>query len=54
MRVAVVRNEKVVANAGDSSGTQRKGKVRLGKPRPSNVGEYVTVDTSACVVTCKV
>jgi hypothetical protein len=28
LRVAVVRSEKLVAEAGDSSGTQRKGNVR--------------------------
>jgi hypothetical protein len=29
VRVAVLRNEKLVAEAGDSSGTQRKENVRL-------------------------
>jgi hypothetical protein len=34
LRVAVVRSEKLVAEAGDSSGTQRN--VRRWKPLPSN------------------
>jgi hypothetical protein len=47
--------EKLVAEAGDSSGTQRKGNVRRWKPLPSNGSEDVTVDTSVCVtVKCKV
>jgi hypothetical protein len=37
-----------VAEAGDSSGTQRKGKVHCWKPLPSNDNEDVTVDTSVC------
>jgi hypothetical protein len=36
LRVAVVRSEKLLAEAGDSSGTQRKGKVCSWKPLPSN------------------
>jgi hypothetical protein len=36
LRVAVVRSEKLVAEAGDSSGTQRKGSVRNWKPLPIN------------------
>jgi hypothetical protein len=36
MRVAVVRSEKLLAEAGESSGTQRKGNVRNWKPLPSN------------------
>jgi hypothetical protein len=35
LRVAVVRSEKLVAEARDSSGTQRKGNVRRWKPLPS-------------------
>jgi hypothetical protein len=34
--VAVLRSEKLVAEAGDSSGTQRKGNVRYWKPLASN------------------
>jgi hypothetical protein len=33
---AVMRSEKLVAEAGDSSGTQRKGNVRRWKPLQSN------------------
>jgi hypothetical protein len=33
---SLVRNEKLVAEVGESSGTQRKGNVRLSKPLPSN------------------
>jgi hypothetical protein len=36
MRIAIVRSEKLVAEAGDSSGTQRKGNVRRWKPLPKN------------------
>jgi hypothetical protein len=36
LRVAVVRSEKLVAEATDSSETQRKGNVRRWKPLPSN------------------
>jgi hypothetical protein len=36
LRVTVVRREKLVAEVGDSSGTQRKGNVRQWKPLPSN------------------
>jgi hypothetical protein len=38
--------EKLVADAGDSSGTQRKGNVGRWKPLSSNGREDVTVDTS--------
>jgi hypothetical protein len=41
--------EKLVAEAGKSSGTQRKGNVRRWKTLPSNGSEDVTVDTSVCV-----
>jgi hypothetical protein len=34
---SVVRSEKLVAEAGDSSGTERKENIRLWKPLPSNV-----------------
>jgi hypothetical protein len=36
MRAAVVRNEKMVDESGEISGTQRKGNVRCWKPLPSN------------------
>jgi hypothetical protein len=36
LRVAVVRSEKLVAEDGDSPGTQRKGNVRHWKPPQSN------------------
>jgi hypothetical protein len=36
LRVAVVRSEKLVAEAGDSSENQRKENVRRLKPLPSN------------------
>jgi hypothetical protein len=36
MTVAVVRNEKLVAETGDSSGTQRKVNVRRWKPLSRN------------------
>jgi hypothetical protein len=48
---------KLVAEAGDSSGTQSKGNVRCWKLLPSNGSEDVTGDTSVCVcvtVYCKV
>jgi hypothetical protein len=35
-RFAVVRSEKLVAEAVDSSGTQRKWKIHRWKPLPSN------------------
>jgi hypothetical protein len=35
-RVAIVRSEKLVAEAGDSSGTKRKENIRRWKPLPSN------------------
>jgi hypothetical protein len=44
--------EKLVAEAGDSSGTQRKGSVLRWKPLPSNGSEDVTMDTSVCVCVC--
>jgi hypothetical protein len=37
LRVAVVRSEKLVAKAGEISGTQRKRNVRCWKPLPINV-----------------
>jgi hypothetical protein len=47
--------EKLVAEAVDRSGTQRRGNVRRWKPLPSNWSEGVTVDTSVCAtVNCKV
>jgi hypothetical protein len=36
LRVAVVRSEKLVAEAEEISGTQRKGNVRRWKPLPGN------------------
>jgi hypothetical protein len=33
---SVVRSEKLVAEAGDSSGNQRKGDIRCWKPKPRN------------------
>jgi hypothetical protein len=44
---------KLVAEAGDSSEAQRKGKVRRWKPLPSNGSENVTVDSSVCNSNCK-
>jgi hypothetical protein len=41
--------EKLVAEAGDSSGTQKKGNVRRWKPLPSDGSDDVAVDTSVCV-----
>jgi hypothetical protein len=50
LRAAVVRSEKLVSEAGDSSGTQRKGNVCHWKPLPSSA-----VNTGLCVmVICKV
>jgi hypothetical protein len=43
---------KLVAEAGDSSGTQRKGNVCHWKPLPSSGSEDVTVDTGACAYVC--
>jgi hypothetical protein len=40
--------EKLAAEAGDSSGTQKKGNVRLRKSLASNGSEEVTVDTGVC------
>jgi hypothetical protein len=48
LRVAVVRSEKLVAEVGDSSGTQRKGDVRRGKMLPSSAVKTVT-GTVVCV-----
>jgi hypothetical protein len=36
LRVVVVRSEKLIAEAGDSSGTQRKRNVHHWKPLPSD------------------
>jgi hypothetical protein len=36
MRVAVVRSEKLVAEVGENSGTQRMGNILRWKPLPSN------------------
>jgi hypothetical protein len=45
----------LVAEDGDSSGTQSLGNVRRWKPLPSKGSEDVTVDNSVCVtVNCKV
>jgi hypothetical protein len=45
--------EKLVAEVGDNSGTQRKGNVcRLWKMLPSNNNEDMTVDTSVCAHAC--
>jgi hypothetical protein len=48
--------EKLIAEAGDSSGTQRKGNVRRWKPLPSNGSEDVTVENRErerlCVCVC--
>jgi hypothetical protein len=41
--------EKLMAEAGDISGTQRKGRPPL-KPLPGNGSNNVTVDTSVCVI----
>jgi hypothetical protein len=38
-----------VAEARDSSGTQRKRNVRCWKPLPKNSGEDVSLDTRVCV-----
>jgi hypothetical protein len=47
--------EKLVAEAGNSSGIRRKGNVHHWKPPPSNDSEDMTVDNSVCIiVTCKV
>jgi hypothetical protein len=47
--------EKLVADAGDSSGTERKGNARCCKPLPNNGSEDVTVDADVCVtLNCKV
>jgi hypothetical protein len=50
-----VRSEKLVAEAGDSSGNHKKGNVRRWKPLPSNAVKTVTENTSLYVmVICKV
>jgi hypothetical protein len=41
--------EKLIAEAGDRSGTQKKGYFRGWKPLPSNGSEEVTADTGVCV-----
>jgi hypothetical protein len=41
--------ENLEDEAGDSSGTQRKGNIRRWKPLPSKGIEDVTVDTCVCV-----
>jgi hypothetical protein len=47
--------ENLVAVAGNSQGTQRKGNVLRWKPLQSNDSEEMTVDTKVCViVNCKV
>jgi hypothetical protein len=42
--------QKLIAEAGNSSLTEKKGNVRRWKPLPSNDSENVTVDTSLCVI----
>jgi hypothetical protein len=49
-RESVVRSEKPVAEAGDISGTQRKGNVLRWKPLPSSAVKTVTENTSLCVI----
>jgi hypothetical protein len=44
--------EKLVVEAVDSLGTQRKGNVRRWKPLANNDSEDVTVDTGVCVCMC--
>jgi hypothetical protein len=44
--------EKLIAEAGASSGNQRKGKVCSWKLLPSNGSKDVTVDTCVCVCVC--
>jgi hypothetical protein len=47
--------QKLVAEAGDRSGTNRKENVNRWKPLPSNGREDMTVDTNMCVIVkCKV
>jgi hypothetical protein len=49
--------EKLVAEAGDSSGTQRKGNVHIESRYRATASEGVTVDTNVCVCVignCKV
>jgi hypothetical protein len=54
LRVPDVRSEQLVAEAGYSSGTQRKGNVRRWKPLPSSAVKTVTENTSLCaIVICK-
>jgi hypothetical protein len=55
MRVTVVRSEKLVAEAGDSFGTQRRGNARRWKPLPSSAVKTMTENISPWVVViCKV
>jgi hypothetical protein len=55
LRVAVVRCEKLVAEAGDSLGTQRKGNIHSWMPLPSSTVNTVTENRSLCVIViCKV
>jgi hypothetical protein len=42
-------SEELVAETGDSSGTQSKGNVRCWKPLPSNSTEDVTMGIGVCV-----
>jgi hypothetical protein len=49
LRVVSGRSEKLVAEAGDSSGAQRKENVRLWKQRSSSAVKTVTEITSLCV-----
>jgi hypothetical protein len=44
--------QKLVAGAGDSSGTERKENVFCWKPLQSIGSKSVTVDTSVCVCVC--
>jgi hypothetical protein len=55
LRVAVVRSEQLVAEAGDSTGTLRKGNVHRWKLLPSSAVKTVTENTILCMlVICKV
>jgi hypothetical protein len=54
-RESAGRQTVAVAEAGDSSGTQRKGNARLWKLLPSSAVKTVTEKTSLCViVSCKI
>jgi hypothetical protein len=44
--------DKLVAEAGDSSGTQRKVTFAVGSRYRATASEHVTVDTSVCVYMC--